>query len=158
MPAKDILYSEEARKSLKTGVDALAKAVKVTLGPKGRNVVILGNYGVSGQLHSINENFEAEVELEFGTNFRLADWEDLDRYYRNYSEEDMARMFSTLEIEEGEELFIAYYGKEQDNEGNYFMIYSNNNPYDPDRKEIGGYFITLGKGTSDRKLLVKRIG
>ena len=40
MPAKKLTYSEEARKSLRTGIDALAQAVKVTLGPKGRNVVL----------------------------------------------------------------------------------------------------------------------
>ena len=38
--AKDIIFGEEARKSLQTGVDKLANAVKVTLGPKGRNVVL----------------------------------------------------------------------------------------------------------------------
>ena len=37
--AKNIIFGEEARKSLQTGVDKLANAVKVTLGPKGRNVV-----------------------------------------------------------------------------------------------------------------------
>ena len=38
--AKQIEFSESARHSLKTGVDKLANAVKVTLGPKGRNVVL----------------------------------------------------------------------------------------------------------------------
>ena len=38
--AKDIKFDIEARDGLKRGVDALANAVKVTLGPKGRNVVI----------------------------------------------------------------------------------------------------------------------
>jgi chaperonin GroEL (HSP60 family) len=38
--AKQLLFDEEARRSLKRGVDALADAVKVTLGPKGRNVVL----------------------------------------------------------------------------------------------------------------------
>ena len=38
--AKDIAYDTEARGALKKGVDKLANAVKVTLGPKGRNVVI----------------------------------------------------------------------------------------------------------------------
>jgi chaperonin GroEL len=38
--AKDIFFDVEAREKLKKGVDALANAVKVTLGPKGRNVVI----------------------------------------------------------------------------------------------------------------------
>ena len=38
--AKEILFNVEARDKLKKGLDALANAVKVTLGPKGRNVVI----------------------------------------------------------------------------------------------------------------------
>lgn len=38
--AKDIKYNVEARELLKEGVDALSNAVKVTLGPKGRNVII----------------------------------------------------------------------------------------------------------------------
>lgn len=40
MAAKQLLFDEEARRSLMRGVDALANAVKVTLGPRGRNVVI----------------------------------------------------------------------------------------------------------------------
>lgn len=38
--AKQILYGEEARRSMQKGVDKLADTVKVTLGPKGRNVVL----------------------------------------------------------------------------------------------------------------------
>lgn len=38
--AKDILFGEEARKALEKGVNQLADTVKVTLGPKGRNVVL----------------------------------------------------------------------------------------------------------------------
>ena len=38
--AKEIIFEVESREALKKGVDALANAVKVTLGPKGRNVVI----------------------------------------------------------------------------------------------------------------------
>lgn len=41
--AKEIKFSEEARRSMLRGVDALADAVKVTLGPKGRNVVLEKN-------------------------------------------------------------------------------------------------------------------
>ena len=40
MAAKDILYREDARHALERGVDKLANTVKVTLGPKGRNVVL----------------------------------------------------------------------------------------------------------------------
>ena len=43
---KILQYDESARRSLERGVDALANAVKVTLGPKGRNVVIAKSYGV----------------------------------------------------------------------------------------------------------------
>ena len=43
--AKDIAYSLDARNSLKAGVDKLANAVKITLGPKGRNVVIEKKFG-----------------------------------------------------------------------------------------------------------------
>ena len=43
--AKSILYGEDARKALQAGVDKLANTVKVTLGPKGRNVVLDRNFG-----------------------------------------------------------------------------------------------------------------
>ncbi len=43
--AKQIKYSEEARRKLKVGVDKLADAVKVTLGPRGRNVVLDKGFG-----------------------------------------------------------------------------------------------------------------
>ncbi len=43
--AKQIIFDEKARKALKEGVDALANVVKVTLGPKGRNVAIQKSYG-----------------------------------------------------------------------------------------------------------------
>ena len=43
--AKDIKFDIEARDGLKRGVDALANAVKVTLGPKGRNVIIEKSFG-----------------------------------------------------------------------------------------------------------------
>jgi chaperonin GroEL len=45
MPAKDIRFSSEARERMLHGVDILADAVKVTLGPKGRNVLIEKSYG-----------------------------------------------------------------------------------------------------------------
>ncbi|MCD7731783.1 MAG: chaperonin GroEL [Oscillospiraceae bacterium] len=43
--AKDIIYGEEARKSLQAGIDKLADTVKITLGPKGRNVVLDKKFG-----------------------------------------------------------------------------------------------------------------
>ena len=45
MPAKQIIFDEEARVALKRGADILADAVKVTLGPRGRNVVIEKSFG-----------------------------------------------------------------------------------------------------------------
>ena len=45
MAPKHLLFDEAARRQLKEGGDALADAVKVTLGPRGRNVVIEKNYG-----------------------------------------------------------------------------------------------------------------
>ena len=43
--AKDIIFNVEARELLKQGVDELANAVKVTLGPKGRNVILEKKFG-----------------------------------------------------------------------------------------------------------------
>ena len=45
MAAKELQFDTEARAALKRGVDQLAQAVKVTLGPKGRNVVIDRKFG-----------------------------------------------------------------------------------------------------------------
>ena len=45
MAAKQIIYGEEARKALERGVNQLADTVKITLGPKGRNVVLGKKYG-----------------------------------------------------------------------------------------------------------------
>ena len=50
--AKEIIYDWDARERLKKGVDALANAVKVTLGPKGRNVIIDKKYGAPHHHHS----------------------------------------------------------------------------------------------------------
>ena len=43
--AKVILYGEEARKALQSGVDQLANTVKITMGPRGRNVVLDKKFG-----------------------------------------------------------------------------------------------------------------
>ena len=61
--AKQILYSEEARKKLKTGVDKLANAVKITLGPKGRNVVLDKGFG-SPTITNDGVTIAKEIELE----------------------------------------------------------------------------------------------
>lgn len=61
--AKEIKYNAEARELLKQGVDALADAVKVTLGPKGRNVIIDRKYGAP-HITKDGVSVAKEVELE----------------------------------------------------------------------------------------------
>jgi len=65
--AKDIKFDIDARDGLKRGVDALANAVKVTLGPKGRNVIISKSFGaptVTKDGVSVAKEVELENELE----------------------------------------------------------------------------------------------
>mgnify|MGYP003348823424 CR=1 FL=1 len=59
--AKDITFDLEARDALKRGVDALANAVKVTLGPKGRNVVISKKFGAP---HVTKDGVSVAKEIE----------------------------------------------------------------------------------------------
>ena len=61
--AKDIQFNIDARDGLKRGVDALANAVKVTLGPKGRNVIISKSFGAP-QVTKDGVSVAKEVELE----------------------------------------------------------------------------------------------
>lgn len=61
--SKEIKFNTEARESLKAGVDALANAVKVTLGPKGRNVVIDRKFGAP-QITKDGVSVAKEIELE----------------------------------------------------------------------------------------------
>ena len=61
--AKMIVYGEEARKKLQAGIDQLADTVKVTIGPKGRNVVLGRKYG-SPQVTNDGVTIAKEVELE----------------------------------------------------------------------------------------------
>src|SRR3990170_3516848 len=61
--SKQIIYNEEARKALKAGVDKLANAVKVTLGPKGRNVVLDKGYGAP-TITKDGVTVAKEIELE----------------------------------------------------------------------------------------------
>ena len=61
--AKEIVYSENARKKLKAGADKLANAVKVTLGPKGRNVVLDKSYGAP-VITNDGVSIAKEIELE----------------------------------------------------------------------------------------------
>lgn len=59
--AKKVLYNEEARKALLKGVDQLADAVKITLGPKGRNVVLDKKYGAP---NIVNDGVSIAREIE----------------------------------------------------------------------------------------------
>ena len=62
MPGKQLAYSEEARKSLKTGIDILADTVKITLGPRGRNVILDKKFGPP-QVCSDGVTIAKEIEL-----------------------------------------------------------------------------------------------
>lgn len=61
--AKEIFYNEEARKKLKAGVDKLADAVTITLGPKGRNVIFSGSFG-GPTITNDGVTIAKEIELE----------------------------------------------------------------------------------------------
>ena len=65
--AKEITFDIDAREQLKQGVDALANAVKVTLGPKGRNVIIEKKYGAP-QITKDGVTVAKEIELEDSVN------------------------------------------------------------------------------------------
>ena len=61
--AKDIIYGEEARKALQSGIDKLADTVKITLGPKGRNVVLDKKFGAP-LITNDGVTIAKEIELE----------------------------------------------------------------------------------------------
>ena len=61
--AKEIKFDTQAREELRAGVDALADAVKVTLGPKGRNVIIEKKFGAP-QITKDGVTVAKEIELE----------------------------------------------------------------------------------------------
>ncbi|HVL72495.1 MAG TPA: chaperonin GroEL [Beijerinckiaceae bacterium] len=63
MPAKDVKFSSDARDKMLRGVDILANAVKVTLGPKGRNVVIEKSFGAP-RITKDGVTVAKEIELE----------------------------------------------------------------------------------------------
>jgi chaperonin GroEL len=63
MPAKELRFDEQARKGLQAGVDKLADTVKVTLGPKGRNVVLEKKWG-SPTITNDGVTIAKEIELE----------------------------------------------------------------------------------------------
>ena len=63
MPAKEILYDAPAREKITKGVNTLADAVKVTLGPRGRNVVLERNWGAP-TITKDGVTVAKEIELE----------------------------------------------------------------------------------------------
>src|SRR4026209_267391 len=63
MPAKDRVFDESARRQLRVGIDALANAVRVTLGPRGRNVAIDKKWGPPTVTHD-GVTVAKEIELE----------------------------------------------------------------------------------------------
>ena len=63
--SKSIVFEEEARKSLLRGIDAVADAVKVTLGPKGRNVILQKKFGAP-QIVNDGVTIAKEIELQDG--------------------------------------------------------------------------------------------
>ena len=65
--AKDILFNMDARDQLKKGVDELANAVKVTLGPKGRNVIIEKKFGAP---HITKDGVTVAKEVELADPFQ----------------------------------------------------------------------------------------
>lgn len=65
--AKDIIFNIDAREQLKKGVDELANAVKVTLGPKGRNVIIEKKFGVP---HITKDGVTVAKEIELSDSFQ----------------------------------------------------------------------------------------
>lgn len=63
MAAKDVKFSADARQEMKKGVDTLANAVKVTLGPKGRNVLIQKSFGAP-RITKDGVTVAKEIELD----------------------------------------------------------------------------------------------
>ena len=61
--AKQLVFSEEARRSLKNGIDIVANAVVTTLGPKGRNVALDKKFGAPTVTHD-GVTVAKEIELE----------------------------------------------------------------------------------------------
>ena len=61
--AKQLLFQDEARRSLKVGIDKLARAVATTLGPKGRNVALDKKWGAPTVTHD-GVTVAKEIELE----------------------------------------------------------------------------------------------
>ena len=72
--AKQIVYGEEARSALKRGVDQLADTVKITLGPKGRNVVLERKFGIpliTNDGVTIAKEIDLDVLMPYTAQFSL---------------------------------------------------------------------------------------
>jgi len=63
MPAKEIIFREDARRALERGVNTISDAVRITLGPKGRNVVLEKKFG-SPTITNDGVTIAREIELE----------------------------------------------------------------------------------------------
>ncbi len=63
MSAKEVRFSSDAREGITRGVDILANAVRVTLGPKGRNVILAKSYGAP-RITKDGVTVAKEIELE----------------------------------------------------------------------------------------------
>ena len=68
MKSKTILYQEDARKALERGMDTLAEAVAITLGPKGRNVVLEKKFGTP---QMVNDGVTIAKEINLVDNLSL---------------------------------------------------------------------------------------
>ena len=73
MAAKEVRFSADARERLLRGVDTLANAVKVTLGPKGRNVVIEKSFGAPRTTKD-GVTVAKEIELKTGDKVLFGKW------------------------------------------------------------------------------------
>ena len=71
--AKEIKFNVDARNRIKEGVDKLADTVKVTLGPKGRNVVIEKKFGAP-QVTKDGVTVAKEIELQMHTKMLVHKW------------------------------------------------------------------------------------
>ena len=128
--AKELKYSEDARRALEAGVDKVADTVKITLGPKGRNVVLDKKYGAP---LITNDGVTIAKEIELEDRFENAGAQLVKEVASKTN--DVAgdgtttatllaqaiirepRVFPTLQNERAESLFIALVGAAQDGLG-----------------------------------------
>ena len=92
--AKEIKYGIEARDALKRGVDQVVKSVGITLGPKGRNVVIDKSYGAP---QIINDGVNIAKEIEYQIN--LKNW------VHNWYEKLQVKLMMSQEMEQLQQRF-----------------------------------------------------